>query len=172
MEPLALTVAQKQQIENYKKLTGFAASIIEQKNLLNQKLSNDILLVCEGDGNTFFPMYQVNIMASNYTMQKEYNEPGIYVSNAIVDKLRVNLYRVVKNADGSFSETTMDQLINREENSTSDGLVIDTISTTNRKTEVILVLKKAISNVNNITVRYSDKMIFKKDETSDLLMKH
>ena len=78
----------------------------------------------------------------------------------------------VKNADGSFSETTMDQLINREENSTSDGLVIDTISTTNRKTEVILVLKKAISNVNNITVRYSDKMIFKKDETSDLLMKH
>ena len=78
-------------------------------------------------------------MASDYTMQKEYNEPGIYVSNAIVDKLRVNLYRVVKNADGSFSETTMDQLINREENSTSDGLV---------------------------------KMIFKKDETSDLLMKH
>ena len=94
------------------------------------------------------------------------------MSNAIVDKLRVNLYRVVKNADGSFSETTMDQLINREENSTSDGLVIDTISTTNRKTEVILVIKKAISNVNNITVRYSDKMIFKKDETSDLLMKH
>lgn len=129
-------------------------------------------IVSEGDGNTFFPMYQVNIMASDYTMQKEYNEPGIYVSNAIVDKLRVNLYRVVKNADGSFSETTMDQLINREENSTSDGLVIDTISTTNRKTEVILVLKKAISNVNNITVRYSDKMIFKKDETSDLLMKH
>lgn len=81
-------------------------------------------------------------MASDYTMQKEYNELGIYVSNAIVDKLRVNLYRVVKNADGSFSETTMDQLINREENSTSDGLVIDTISTTNRKTEVILVLKK------------------------------
>lgn len=66
----------------------------------------------------------------------------------------------------------MDQLINREENSTSDGLVIDTISTTNRKTEVILVLKNAVSNVNNITVRYSDKMIFKKDETSDLLMKH
>ena len=88
-------------------------------------------IVSEGDGNTFFPMYQVNIMASDYTMQKEYNEPGIYVSNAIVDKLRVNLYRVV-----------------------------------------ILVLKKAISNVNNITVRYSDKMIFKKDETSDLLMKH
>ena len=94
------------------------------------------------------------------------------MSNAIVDKLRVNLYRVVKNADGSFSETTMDQLINREENSTSDGLVIDTISTTNRKTEVILVLKNAVSNVNNITVRYSDKMIFKKDETSDLLMEH
>lgn len=94
------------------------------------------------------------------------------MSNAIVDKLRVNLYRVVKNADGSFSETTMDQLINREENSTSDGLVIIPFQPTNRKTEVILVLKKAISNVNNITVRYSDKMIFKKDETSDLLMKH
>lgn len=48
-----LTAAQKQQIENYKKLTQFATSIIEQKNLLNQKLSNDLLLVCEGDGNSF-----------------------------------------------------------------------------------------------------------------------
>ena len=53
------------------------------------------------------------------------------------------------------------------------ALVIEIVADkTNRKTEVILVLKKAISNVNNITVRYSDKMIFKKDETSDLLMKH
>lgn len=43
-------------------------------------------------------------MASDYTMQKEYNEPGIYVSNAIVDKLRVNLYRVVKMQTAVFQK--------------------------------------------------------------------
>lgn len=47
------TATQKQHSENYKKLTDFATSIIEQKNLLNQKLSNDLLLVCEADENSF-----------------------------------------------------------------------------------------------------------------------
>lgn len=129
-------------------------------------------IISEEDGNTFFPMYQVNIIGADYTLQKEYNEAGIYVSNAIVDKLRVNLYRVIKNEDGSFFETTLDQLINREENSSSDGPVIDTIFTENRKTEVILVLKNAVLGVDNLTIRYSEKIIFKKDETSDLLIEH
>lgn len=118
--------------------------------------------------NVWYPMYQINIMDTNYNIQKEYKEEDIYVYDAAVENLRVNLYRAILREDGSFEDTTMDQLINREENSSNEGLVIDTISTSDRKTEVVMVLKQAVSEIGNMSTRYSEKIIFKKDETLDL----
>lgn len=127
----------------------------------------DILM--EEDSVAMFPMYQINIMDRDYNIVKEYQESGIYVKDAVVENLRVNLYRVTQREDGSFEDTTMDQLINREENSSSEGLVIDTIYTDDRKTEVVMTLKKAASNIENVSTRFSEKVIFKKGETLDLL---
>lgn len=117
---------------------------------------------------TMFPMYQINIVDSDYHVVKEYREESIYVRDAVVENLRMNLYRVVKKEDGSYEDTVMDQLINREENSSSEGAVIDTISTDNRKTEVVLILKEAASNVENVSLRFSEKVVFKKNEALNL----
>ena len=47
------TDAQKQYSENLKKLTDFNISIIELKNKLNEKIGNDLLLVCTCFDSTF-----------------------------------------------------------------------------------------------------------------------
>lgn len=123
----------------------------------------------EEDGTVLFPMYQINIMDKDYNVIKEYQESGVYVKDAVIDNLRVNLYRVTQRADGGYEDTTMDQLINREENSSSEGLVIDTIYTDDRQTEVVMMLKQAASNIENVSMRLSEEVIFKKDESLDLL---
>lgn len=74
------TAAQKQHSENYKKLTDFATSIIEQKNLLNQKLSNDLLLVCECEGDIFqisatwtvgnVPLFEINMYVQDLEIHR------------------------------------------------------------------------------------------------------
>ena len=125
-------------------------------------------IVTEENDVTVFPMYQVNIMDTDNNIVKEYSEDGVFVREASVENLRVNLYRVVKREDGHYEETTMDQLINREENSSGDGLIIDTINTDERKTEVVILLNKAASNINNVSLKVSEKIIFKKDEELDL----
>jgi hypothetical protein len=119
----------------------------------------------EENGEVFFPMYQINIIDSEFNMLKEYNEPDIFVSDASVNSLRVNLYRVRKNEDGSYERISMDQLINREENSGSSSVYVDTISTDARKTEVVMIPGQSASDTENTVVRVSDKVIFKKDET-------
>ena len=122
----------------------------------------------EEDGVTAFPMYQVNIIDADNNVVKEYSEEGSFVRDAVVENLRVNLYRVVKREDGYFEETTMDQLINREENIGGNGLVIDTIYTDERQTEVVMLLNKPAANINNVSLRLSEKVVFKKDESLDL----
>jgi hypothetical protein len=125
-------------------------------------------IVEQDNGEVFFPMYQVNVIDSEFNILKEYNEPGIFISDAAVNNLRINLYRVARNDDGTYEHISMDQLINREENSGSASVYVDTVSTDARKTEVVLVPGESASDTENLLVRVSDKVIFKKDETFKL----
>ena len=125
-------------------------------------------IINEEDGVTVFPMYQVNIIDADNNVVKEYSEEGSFIRDAVVENLRVNLYRIVKTEDGDFEETTMDQLINREENTGGNELVIDTIYTDERQTEVVMLLNKPAANINNVSLSLSEKVVFKKDESLDL----
>ena len=74
----------------------------------------DILI--KEDGSRTFAMYRLEIMDSDYNVIKEYEQPGVYVSDASVSDMRINLTRVVKSGDGDYESTSIDQLINKDEN--------------------------------------------------------
>ncbi|HAC04006.1 MAG TPA: hypothetical protein DCE63_08570, partial [Eubacterium sp.] len=68
-------------------------------------------IIIKDDGNRTFAMYKVCIMNSSYEIIKEYEENGIYVSDASVSDMRINLTRIVKSGSG-YEGTSIDQLIN------------------------------------------------------------
>lgn len=113
------------------------------------------------DGPDVFPMEYIYILDKDYHVIKEYHEDDIYITNAEINRQRMNLYRVQK-IDGMYEQVAMDQLINREENS-KNGVTTDTVKSDDKKTEVILVLQKAVPGIDNVTVRLAEKVIFKED---------
>jgi hypothetical protein len=117
----------------------------------------------EDNGYAMMPMYKLNIMDSEYNIIKEYEEPEIYISEATVNKQRINLSRMVKSGD-TFESTTMDQLINREENVLESESDIDVTSSEARLKEVVMILKKASSDYENVALRYSKEVTFIKDK--------
>lgn len=115
----------------------------------------------ESDGTVLFPMYKITILDSEFNNIKEYSKEGVYVNKAQVSGLRLNLSRVVKNANGDFETTSVDQLINRGENNEVNENTIDTISSDTRQTEKVIVLKEP--SRENITLSNSQETVFNKD---------
>jgi len=118
----------------------------------------DILI--ENNGFITFPMYCLDIYDSEFNIIKRYENDGIYVSGASVTGLRINLTRVVKNADGYYESTAIDQLMNRDENQTDSGLSLATETTDSRKKELYIDLVNKIANNDNISIRTSKEVIF------------
>ena len=83
-------------------------------------------------------MYRLEIMDSDYNVIKEYEQPGVYVSDASVSDMRINLTRVMKSGDGDYESTSIDQLINKDENKQEDGLTLETIVTESRSLQLSL----------------------------------
>ena len=100
-------------------------------------------IIIKDDGNRTFAMYKVCIMNSSYEIIKEYEENGIYVSDASVSDMRINLTRIVKSGSG-YEGTSIDQLINKDENVKTDGLALDSVVSDNRKQELAIKLTKAL----------------------------
>lgn len=123
---------------------------------------NDII-----EGNVL-AMGNIDIIDDEYNVIKVYDEPGIYVSEADVDNLRLNLKRVVKNGNGGFEDTTSDQLINREENNSSSLVSVDVVNSDNRLKEVVLVLNKKISSTESTTMRYANNIEYIKNQKFSL----
>ena len=107
--------------------------------------------------------YKVGIMDVDYNIIKQYEQPDIYVSDTEVEGKRITLTRIVKSGSGYVS-TSIDQLINKDENVVENVVKADTISTDARKQELYIDL---ITKVNDISVSYrtSGEIIFK-DNTS------
>lgn len=111
---------------------------------------NDDIFI-ESDESITFAMYAVKIINQEYSIIKEYQQENVYMSDVVVDKLRVNLYRVNKNEDGSYTAISADQLINHNENSEKQGAVVSTITTEAKKKEVVLKFAKAgAANISTV----------------------
>ncbi len=125
---------------------------------------DDILI--KDDGNRTFAMYKVCIMNPSYELIKEYEEPGIYVSDASVSDMRINLTRIVKSGDG-YEGTSIDQLINKDENAQTEGVAIDSIISDNRKQELAIKLAKAPS-YTSVSFRTSSDVEYRDDAVLEL----
>ena len=123
-------------------------------------------IVVKDDGNRTFAMYKICIMNPSYEVIKEYEEPGIYVSDASVSDMRINLTRIVRSGDG-YEGTSIDQLINKDENAATDGIVIDSVISDNRKQELALKLTKAPSSTT-VQLRASSDVEYRDDALLEL----
>lgn len=74
--------------------------------------------------------------------------------------MRINLTRVVKSGDGDYESTSIDQLINKDENKQEDGLTLETIVTDNRKQELAIKLMKALP-AGSVEFRTSSEVSYK-----------
>ena len=123
-------------------------------------------IIIKDDGNRTFAMYKVCIMNSSYEIIKEYEENGIYVSDASVSDMRINLTRIVKSGSG-YEGTSIDQLINKDENVKTDGLALDSVVSDNRKQELAIKLTKALSSTT-VQFRTSSDVVYREDAVLEL----
>ena len=124
-------------------------------------------IINDENGITTFPMYKVCIMNEGYELIKEYEQDGVYVSSANVDGLRVNLDRVAK-SDSGYSAVSVDQLINKDENNTSEHASFDIISTSLRKVEQVIVLPKGGGKPDSVITRAAGSVEYKENRTIDI----
>ena len=66
----------------------------------------------EGSGGVFFPMYKIGICNALGELMKEYEQPGIYVTECTVAENQITLKRLRRAEDGSFEETSPDHILN------------------------------------------------------------
>ena len=118
-------------------------------------------------GNYTFAMYQVNIIDSDYNLIKQYSEDGIYVSYAEISGKRVNLTRVVK-SDSGYTTTTIDQLINKDENVVEDELSTTTSTSDSRLLETRIVLFTSASSTSGVSYRASEKIVYNEKKWVEL----
>ena len=124
-------------------------------------------IINDENGITTFPMYKVCIMNECYELIKEYEQDGVYVSSANVDGLRINLDRVAK-SDSGYSAVSVDQLINKDENNTSEHASFDIISTSLRKVEQVIVLPKGGGKPDSVITRAAGSVEYKENRTIDI----
>lgn len=123
-------------------------------------------LLFREDGSSVFAMYKLGIMDEDYNIIKSYEEAGIYVSDAIVEGMRVTLSRLIKDEDG-YSTTTIDQLINKNENVSVNEVYTETIATESRKQELFIGLMTKINDLS-VTFRTAGSVVYKDDTLLEL----
>lgn len=96
-------------------------------------------------GISTFPMYEVIIVDENGTVLKEYGNEGVYVTGGQIADNQLNMSRVVRNEDGSYAETSDDQIINHIEQKTGINTLEKPV-TEKYETIVQIVVKSTIDN--------------------------
>lgn len=118
--------------------------------------------------NRLFPMYKMVILSDDYVVMKRYEDPGKFVYAAEIDGMRVNLWRVEKNEDGVYETASIDQLLNKEENSNSRNIFTEVVTTSAREKELYLNIPTTSGDLNNVEVRYSKEIQFLAQESMAL----
>lgn len=121
----------------------------------------DVRDVTAPDGiNTVLPMYGIYILDSSYELVKEYRQANIFVTQASIEGMRVNLTRLIKNEEGRLVPAAIDQLMNRKENNAKGGMYTEIVVTEARKKEIYLYLASSAGNTNEVSLRYSKEVIY------------
>lgn len=115
--------------------------------------------------NALFPMYSIVVLSDEYVVMKRYFEEGKYVYAAEIDGMRVNLWRVTKKEDGTFESTSIDQLLNKEENSGSRSIYTEVVTTSAREKELYLNIPTSSGDMANVNVRYAKEIQFMEQES-------
>ena len=118
------------------------------------------------DGSSVLAMYKVGIMDVDYNYIKEYEQPGIYVSDAEVEGMRITLSRMVRSEDG-YTSTSIDQLINKDENVSDNSVETEVISTDARKQELYLDLLTKVTDIS-VSYRTAGEIVFKDNTQLEL----
>ncbi|MGN0317194.1 MAG: hypothetical protein ACI4E1_04570 [Lachnospira sp.] len=115
-------------------------------------------------GDVTFAMYKIVVLDSDYNVLKEYSQDGIYVDSVKIDGMRVTMNRVVKSEELGYQNTTIDQLINKDENSVANKLYLDTISTDLRKRELCIGLINKVKSLY-VTYRTSGEVLYNDNDS-------
>lgn len=126
-------------IGNYIKPIGFMGSDL----IYGVARSEDIYT--DSYGISTFPMYQVIIVDENGTVLKEYGNEGVYVTDGRITDNQLNMSRVVKNENGSYTQTRDDQIINNVEQETGIN-TLERPVTEKYETIVQIVVKNQIDS--------------------------
>lgn len=121
-------------------------------------------IMTDSSGDVTFAMYKIVVLDSEYNVIKEYSQDGIYVDSVRIDGMRITMNRVVKSEELGYQNTTIDQLINKNENADATNLYIDTISTDLRKRELCIGLMTKIKNLS-VSYRTSGEVLYSDNNT-------
>lgn len=114
--------------------------------------------------NPIFPMYAIIVLSDDYFVMKKYSDEGNYVYAAEIEGMRVNLWRVTKDADGNFETTSVDQLLNKKENSDNRNIYTEVVTTSAREKELYLNIPTTSGDMQNVSVRYAKEIQFLEQE--------
>lgn len=135
----------------------------------------------DASGETIFPMYQVNVILYNEeTKNKEeeeneenaevvetYYKENIYVTDVSIKENVMTFARKIKNADGTFSDTTEDKYVNKK-GEDKELVTLTTISTELKKTEATLTLAYTITSENKFQAVSTENIEFVNANTLNL----
>ncbi|MCR4585922.1 MAG: hypothetical protein K5686_09395 [Lachnospiraceae bacterium] len=94
-------------------------------------------------GHTVFPMYRICIVNSQNTVQKQYENEGIYVTEAVFEAGMMRLTRVRKDGAGGYTDVADDQILNNMTNASGRNIV-ETVITEKYETMVQIALKSEV----------------------------
>lgn len=116
-------------------------------------------------GDITFPMARIVISSEYGGVLKEYEFDNMYVTEGTIEKNRVRLKRVSKNEDGTFSETTDDQITNNETGEEGRNK-IDFVTYGDFETVAQIVLKKSVE-VKNLKLLTPKEVLTEGGKTVD-----
>lgn len=114
--------------------------------------------------NQIFPMYRIVVLSDEYVVMKTYEYEGVYVNLAEIDGMRVNLWRVRKNEDGKYEDISIDQLLNKDENSENRWIYTEIVNTSLREKEIYLNIPTTSGDSETLLVRYAKEIQFAERE--------
>ena len=98
-------------------------------------------------GHTIFPMYRLCIVNNQNVLQKQYENEGMYVTEAFPEEGMMRLKRMKKSGINGYEPAPDDQILNNRSNSVGRN-VIETVVTEKYETMVQIALKNEVRTEN------------------------
>lgn len=118
--------------------------------------------------NMIHPMYRVVVISNEYDLIKRYEDDNTYVYDTEIDGMRVTLYRVAKTEEGGYETISIDQLLNKEENTNNNHIFTEIVTTSRREKELYLNIPTSSGSLETLAVRYSKEIQFMENGQYDL----